>query len=165
MQRLFSPWRKPYIGRDKEAEKAKGCVFCHALSQTDGPENLIIFRGDLTFVILNRYPYTSGHLMVLPFKHAARLDELDAATRAEMMELQNKAVQVLSAVYKPEGFNLGANLGSAAGAGIEEHLHLHVVPRWTGDTNFMPAVGQTRVLPEALEETWQRVQAAWPAKS
>lgn len=165
MQRLFSPWRKPYIGRDKDAEKAKGCVFCYALTRPDSPENLIVFRGDLAFVILNRYPYTSGHLMVLPFKHAARLDSIDAATRSEMMELQNTAVQVLGTVYKPEGFNLGANLGSAAGAGIEEHLHLHIVPRWAGDTNFMSAVGQSRVLPEALEETWERVHAAWQAKS
>jgi ATP adenylyltransferase len=165
MQRLFSPWRKPYIGRDKEAEKANGCVFCHALTQPDTAENLIIFRGELAFLIINRYPYTSGHLMVLPFKHAARLDELDRSTRSEMTELQSKAVQVLTAVYKPEGFNLGANLGSAAGAGIEEHLHLHIVPRWAGDTNFMAVVGQTRVLPEALEETWERVHTTWQAKS
>jgi ATP adenylyltransferase len=161
MRRLFSPWRKPYIDRNKATEKAKGCVFCAALAMPDSPENLIVQRGELAFVILNRYPYTSGHLMVLPKQHAARLDQVDEATRAEMMELLNQAVAVLTTVYKPEGFNLGANLGAAAGAGIEEHLHLHAVPRWTGDTNFMPVVGQTRVLPELLEETWQRVQAAW----
>lgn len=99
--------------------------------------------------------------MVLPNKHAARLDEIDETTRAEMMELQTAAIGVLTRAYKPEGFNLGANLGSAAGAGIEEHLHLHIVPRWMGDTNFMPTVGQMRVLPESLDETWQLVKAAW----
>jgi ATP adenylyltransferase len=161
MRRLFSPWRMPYIGRDKAAEKAKGCVFCLALSQEDGPENLVIHRGKLAFVIVNRFPYTSGHLMVLPFQHAAKLDEIDSATRAEMMELINDSVKVLTKVYSPGGFNLGANLGQAAGAGIEEHLHLHVMPRWVGDTNFISTVGETRVLPETLEETWQRVKAAW----
>lgn len=151
----------PYIGRDKAAEKAKGCVFCLALKEKDGPENLVIHRGKLAFVIVNRFPYTSGHLMVLPFQHAAKLDEIDAATRAEMMELLNDAVKVLMGVYKPGGFNVGINLGEAAGAGIEEHLHLHVMPRWVGDTNFISTVGETRVLPETLEETWQRVKAAW----
>jgi ATP adenylyltransferase len=159
MQRLFSPWRKPYIQRDKA--KQAGCVFCLALEQADGPDNLIVQRGPRTFVILNRYPYTSGHLMALPLAHVARLDQLDAATRAELIELQTRAVAVLGAVYAPQGFNLGANLGSAAGAGIEEHLHFHIVPRWAGDTNFTATVGQTRVLPETLEETWERVRAAW----
>ncbi len=129
--------------------------------QEDGPANLILHRGQKAFVMVNRYPYTSGHLMVLPFEHVARLDQLDAPTRAEMMELQNQTVNVLVKVYTPGGFNLGANLGAAAGAGIEEHLHLHVVPRWVGDTNFTATVGQTRVLPETLDETWQRVRDAW----
>jgi len=151
----------PYIGRNKAAEKAKGCVFCRALKQEDGPGNLIVQRGQQAFVVLNRFPYTSGHLMVLPFIHVANLDEVEAATRAEMMELMTTATQVLNRVYKPEGFNLGANLGAAAGAGIEEHLHLHVLPRWAGDTNFVSTIGETRVLPESLEETWQRVKTAW----
>jgi ATP adenylyltransferase len=161
MRHLFSPWRMPYIGRNKAAEKAKGCVFCRALKQEDGPGNLIVQRGQQAFVVLNRFPYTSGHLMVLPFIHVANLDEVEAATRAEMMELMTTATQVLNRVYKPEGFNLGANLGAAAGAGIEEHLHLHVLPRWAGDTNFVSTIGETRVLPESLEETWQRVKTAW----
>lgn len=164
MQRLFSPWRMPYIGRDKAAEKAKGCVFCLAAEQPDSPDNLIVHRGKLAFVIVNRFPYTSGHLMVLPFQHAAKLEELDVDTRSEMMELMNEAVNVLTRIYHPGGYNLGANLGEAAGAGIEEHLHLHVMPRWFGDTNFMSTVGETRILPETLEETWQRVRSAWQDK-
>ncbi|MEX2161594.1 MAG: HIT domain-containing protein [Anaerolineales bacterium] len=161
MRRLFSPWRMPYIGRDKKAEKVQGCVFCRALKQEDGPENLIVHRGRKAFVIVNRFPYTSGHLMVLPFEHVAKLDEIDEAARAELIELTNQATLVLAKVYDPGGFNLGANLGAAAGAGIEEHLHLHILPRWFGDTNFVSTVGETRVLPEELEETWRRVSAAW----
>ncbi|MBX3006263.1 MAG: HIT domain-containing protein [Anaerolineales bacterium] len=159
MQRLFSPWRKPYIQRDKTMND--GCVFCQVLTQADSAETLVLHRGADAFVMLNRYPYTSGHLMVLPLAHVARLDALTPAVRAEMMELQTQAVALLEAVYAPQGFNLGANLGSAAGAGIAEHLHLHIVPRWAGDTNFTATVGQTRVLPETLEETWQRLRAAW----
>lgn len=161
MQRLFSPWRKPYLTRDKAAEKANGCVFCAAAQAKDGAENLIIHRGADAFVILNRFPYTSGHLMVLPFEHVANLGDTLPQARAEMMELVNASIEVLTRVYKPEGFNLGANLGTAAGAGIAEHLHLHVMPRWVGDTNFISTVGETRVLPETLEETWRHIKAAW----
>jgi ATP adenylyltransferase len=154
----------PYI-RAYSAMKATPheCVFCAALQQDDSPENLIVFRGERAFVTLNRFPYASGHLMVLPFEHVARLEMLDATARAEMMELVNQSTGVLQAVYAPEGFNLGANLGAAAGAGIEEHVHLHIVPRWAGDTNFMSTVGETRVLPEALEDSWRQIQAAWNA--
>ena len=160
MQRLWSPWRMSYIKEGKS--KDGSCVFCTALAQVDSPANLIVHRGQSAFVILNRYPYTSGHLMVLPYEHVQGLEQLDAATRAELMELLTTATELLRAVYAPEGFNLGANLGAAAGAGIKEHLHLHVVPRWVGDTNFMSATAETRVLPEDLAETWRRVQAAWP---
>ena len=141
--------------------KKNGCVFCAALQEEDGPDNLVAFRGQKAFVILNAFPYTSGHLMVLPYQHAPDLSNLDAATRAEMLELVTKASQVLRQIYTPEGFNIGINMGQAAGAGIEEHIHIHIVPRWMGDTNFMTAVGQTRVLPEALEETYRRVKDAW----
>lgn len=162
MQHLFSPWRKAYVERDPAAQ---ACVFCQAQAQTDGPQNLILHRGQAAFVIVNRYPYTSGHLMVLPMQHVARLDGLAPAVRAEMMELQTQAVAVLENIYAPQGFNLGANLGAAAGAGIAEHLHLHIVPRWAGDTNFTATVGHTRVLPETLEETWQRLHGAWEAST
>lgn len=147
-----------YIEEEKNND---GCVFCDALEQPDSVENLIVHRGDHAFLILNRYPYTSGHLMVLPFSHAPTLLDLDADTRAEMMEIMNKSTLVLNGIYQPQGFNLGANIGEAAGAGIEEHVHLHIVPRWKGDTNFMSSLGHTRVLPEELEETYRRVREAW----
>lgn len=158
MNHLWSPWRMEYINNH---DKVEGCVFCNAMKSTDSQENLIVTRGKLAFVILNRYPYTSGHLMVVPYAHYPVLDELDAAIRSEMMELANQAILVLQRIYHPQGFNLGMNIGSVAGAGIAEHVHLHIVPRWGGDTNFMSAVADTRVLPESLEETYQRVCEGW----
>ena len=145
--------------------KKQGCVFCSALQQPDGPENGIIYRGKHAFVILNTYPYTSGHTMVLPYRHARDLSELDEVTRAEMIELVTTVSEVLEKVYQAGGVNIGINMGAAAGAGIEEHIHIHIVPRWEGDTNFMTAVGDTRVLPEALDETYRRVKNAWQPDS
>jgi ATP adenylyltransferase len=158
MKYLWSPWRMAYI---QKHNKEEGCVFCEALGMTDGPDNLILYRGKESFVILNRYPYTSGHLMVVPYKHDASLEGLEAGTRAELMELAARIMMVLSKEYHAQGFNMGINVGEAAGAGIIEHVHLHVVPRWTGDTNFMSSLGETRVLPETLEETYQRLKKAW----
>jgi ATP adenylyltransferase len=157
MKRLWTPWRMEYI----RSRKPKGCVFCKALKNEDGPDNLIVTRGKTAFVTLNRYPYTSGHIMVLPFKHVRYLTDLDPETRSEMMELATKGTQVLAKVYNPQGFNVGINLGEAAGAGIEEHIHMHVVPRWVGDSNFMVAVGETRMLPEDILESYRRIKAAW----
>ncbi len=157
MNYLWSPWRMIYL---EEHEKIEGCVFCAAQSQTDGPGNLIAYRGRQAFVILNLYPYTSGHLMVVPFDHKATLEELDAATRAEMMELSTRCMSVLRELYHPQGFNMGVNIGEAAGAGVIGHVHIHIVPRWVGDTNFMSATAGTRVLPEMLEDTYQRVRQA-----
>lgn len=154
MNHLWSPWRMKYI---ENHEKENGCVFCIAQAKTDSAENLIAFRGKLAYVILNRYPYTSGHLMVIPFEHKPNLEELDSETRAEMMELASRCTSVLRAVYRTESFNMGINIGEAAGAGVLGHVHIHIVPRWAGDTNFMSATGGTRVLPEALEDTYRRV--------
>ncbi len=143
------------------AEKEAGCVFCNAITLDDGPGNGILYRGENAFVILNTFPYTNGHVMVLPYAHVPDLNDLDATIRAEMFELVNRVSLTLRKVYNPQGFNIGINMGEAAGAGIEEHIHIHVVPRWHGDTNFMTAVGGTRVVPESLEETYRRVREAW----
>lgn len=149
-----------YINSDKNHDT---CVFCHATTSSDDRQNLVVYRGKFSFVILNRYPYTSGHVMVVPYQHQPSLELLDGGTRAEMMELASRSIQVLQAVYRPQGFNLGINIGAAAGAGILEHVHFHVVPRWVGDTNFMSAVADTRVLPEALEDSFQRIFETWEA--
>ncbi len=158
MKYIWSPWRMEYIQSNKNEE---GCAFCIEMARPDGPENLIVFRGQRVFLILNRFPYTSGHLMVVPFQHESTLMTLDDETRAEMIQVTNQGIQTLRAVYNPQGFNVGINIGEAAGAGITEHIHMHIVPRWTGDTNFMSSLGSTRVLPETLEETYRRVRDAW----
>jgi ATP adenylyltransferase len=141
--------------------KEDGCIFCNAQEKEDSAENLIAFRGERAYVILNRYPYTSGHLMVVPFAHQAHLEDLNPQTRAEMMELTTHCITVLRKVYHPEAFNIGANIGESAGAGVKSHVHIHIVPRWGGDTNFMTVVGDVRVLPESLERTYQRVRNAF----
>ncbi len=142
-------------------EKKNGCVFCDELEKNDGPDNLIIFRGQCSFVILNRYPYTSGHLMVVPYIHKAVLEALNQEIRSELIELSTLSMQVLRKAYQPQGFNLGVNIGKVAGAGVLEHVHMHVVPRWGGDSNFMTSLANTRVLPELLRDTYRRVQETW----
>ena len=158
MDYIWSPWRMDYI---MHHEHLANCIFCAALVQEDGFQNLILQRGKLAYVILNRFPYTSGHLMVVSKVHEASFEAVDQDTRSEVMELLNMSVQVLRDVYTPEGFNIGANIGVAAGAGIADHMHFHVVPRWLGDTNFMSTTAATRVLPEDLSETYQRLRASW----
>ena len=158
MKRIWSPWRMKYI---ENHEKQEGCIFCNALARADNAENLIIKRGELAFVILNLYPYTSGHIMVAPMAHQPSLEFLDTDSRSEMMELVSQSIEVLKQIYKPHAFNVGANIGEAAGAGEPGHVHLHIVPRWTGDTNFMATLGETRVLPEALEDTYRRIKAGF----
>ena len=155
MKYLWTPWRMAYIQHHK---KDDGCVFCLAQNKTDSSENLITSRGKLAYVILNRYPYTSGHLMVVPFAHQPSLEDLDRETRIEIIELTSQCMTVLKNVYQPKGFNLGANIGEAAGAGVIGHVHIHIVPRWAGDTNFMSTLGEVRVLPEKLEDTYKRVR-------
>ncbi|HXE31757.1 MAG TPA: HIT domain-containing protein [Terriglobales bacterium] len=159
MDYLFSPWRYRYLAEARAG--AEGCVLCAQLQAADDAANLVVFRGARTAVMLNLYPYTSGHLMVLPLAHCASLRECGPATRGDMMELAARAEIVLEREYHPQGFNVGMNLGAAAGAGIAGHLHLHVVPRWTGDANFMTVVGETRVLPEELATTYARLRAAF----
>ena len=144
-----------------EHSKVEGCIFCLARDMQDGAENLVAYRSERSYVILNRYPYTSGHLMVVPMEHKPNLEELDPATRAEMMELTTRCMTVLRKLYRPPAFNMGANIGEAAGAGVKAHVHIHIVPRWAGDTNFMSTVGETRVLPELLEDTYLRVLKAF----
>jgi len=158
MKRIWSPWRMEYI---ENHEKQEGCIFCNALARTDNEENLIIKRGKLAFVILNLYPYTSGHIMVAPMAHQPSLEFLDPDSRAEVMELVSQSIVVLKKIYKPQAFNVGANIGEAAGAGEPGHVHLHIVPRWAGDTNFMSTLSETRVLPEALEQTYKRIKAGF----
>lgn len=162
MKHIWSPWRLRYMVKN---EKHPGCVFCNALKQQDGLENLIVARGKLSFVILNLFPYTTGHLMVLPLEHSATLEDLSSETRFELMEQTNYAMKILRNVYHPQGFNVGINIGEAAGAGIVDHIHIHVIPRWSGDTNFLSTAGETRMIPESLPDTYQRIQQAWnPAK-
>jgi len=159
MDHLWSPWRMEYI--ESNNNKEAGCVFCNAQARTDSAENLIAHRGERAYVILNRFPYTSGHLMVNPFEHKPNLEELDSATRAEMIELTSRSTTVLKNIYKSQGFNIGVNIGEAGGAGVLGHVHIHIVPRWKGDTNFISTIGGTRVLPEALDVTYMRVKAAF----
>lgn len=158
MKHIWSPWRMEYI---ENHGKEDGCVFCRALTLVDGPQNLIAHRGSRAYVILNRYPYTSGHVMIVPHRHQATLEVLSPVERAEMMELTSRAMAVLRQVYQTRAFNVGMNVGEAAGAGIKEHVHIHVVPRWVGDTNFMSTLASTRVLPETLDQTWNRISSGF----
>lgn len=145
---------------EKEAHPDQ-CPFCLALEERFQEEAHLVFRGKKAFVILNRYPYTTGHLLILPIEHQEQLSQLERDTRTELMELVNHALEVLQEVYQPQGYNVGLNMGIAAGAGIPKHLHWHVVPRWSGDTNYMTVAGGVRVLPELLEDTLQKVRTAW----
>jgi ATP adenylyltransferase len=156
VDRLWTPWRGAYIeGAD---DQATDCFLCRDAADTRRDrENLVLLRASAVFVLLNRYPYNSGHLMVAPYAHTGDLQALDARTAAEMMRVTQRAVGALQRVYVPDGFNTGMNLGKSAGAGVPDHLHMHVVPRWSGDTNFMPVIGETKVLPESLDQTYERL--------
>ena len=164
MNNLWAPWPMTYLQSNREpaASGPDACIFCDKPKANDDEGNLIVHRGAACFVILNLYPYNNGHLMVVPYAHVATLEDLAVEPAAEMMTLAQTAVRVLRGMYQPQGFNLGINLGASAGAGIAAHVHLHVVPRWSGDTNFMTVTGDTRVIPEDLRETWRRMRAAWP---
>ncbi len=152
-----------YLRSENPSGNQSGCIFCQKPAEHQDAENLIVHRGQLAFVILNRYPYNNGHMMVVPYQHASTLEELDAPALSELMQLAIQALGVLRAMYQPQAFNLGVNIGAAAGAGIADHVHMHVVPRWAGDSNFMTTVAGTRVIPEDLNDTYQLALQHWPA--
>jgi ATP adenylyltransferase len=157
MDYLWTPWRYRYIA---DASKAEGCIFCDALAAKDDSKTHIVFRGAKNFVLLNRFPYTTGHVMVVPYAHVAEFSAADLETLAEMMSIAQRVQSALEKTYHPQGYNLGMNLGRAAGAGVVGHLHLHVLPRWAGDANFMTVVGETRVEPEDLSTTFEKLRKA-----
>lgn len=157
MDYLWTPWRYRYIA---DASKDDRCIFCDAVSANDDPKTLIVFRGQKNFIILNRFPYTSGHVMVVPYDHVADLSAADPAALSEMMQLSQRVQAALERTYHPQGYNLGMNLGRAAGAGVTGHLHMHVLPRWSGDANFMTVVSETRVEPEELSTTYEKLRKA-----
>jgi ATP adenylyltransferase len=157
MDYLWTPWRYRYIA---DAAKDDRCIFCDALAAKDDSKTHIVFRGEKNFIILNRYPYTSGHVMIVPYAHVADLSAADPGTLAEMMTIAQRVQSALERAYHPQGYNLGMNLGRSAGAGVTGHLHLHVLPRWAGDANFMTVVGETRVEPEDLSTTDEKLRKA-----
>jgi ATP adenylyltransferase len=161
MDHLWSPWRYQYV---TTAGQAQDCIFCTLPAENRDPENYIVYLGRLNFVILNRYPYTSGHLMVVPYEHAPLLAEVAEETLMEMILLARRAETHVRANYNPDGLNMGINIGRAAGAGVAGHIHMHVLPRWVADANFMTSVGETRVLPEDLDMTYAKLSRAWGQK-
>jgi ATP adenylyltransferase len=158
MEHLWTPWRSTYVN---ETRDRAGCVFCHAGGSTRDEEALVVHRSGLNFVILNRYPYTNGHLMIAPYLHISRLQQMEDGAAEEMMRLARLAERIIEETYRPQGINIGMNLGAAAGAGIEQHIHLHVLPRWFADANFMTSVCDTRIIPEELAITFSKLSQAF----
>ncbi len=156
MENLWAPWRGKYV---QKVDKFKGCFLCHYLKVKDGRKSLILYRTKHSFVILNRYPYNNGHLMIASTKHTGDLVDLNDEEIREIFLLVRKIISILKKVYHPHGFNIGLNLGRCAGAGVVDHLHIHIVPRWEGDTNYMPVVGATKIIPESLEESYRRIKS------
>jgi ATP adenylyltransferase len=155
MQHVWSPWRFDYVST---AAKQTGCIFCAAVENAQQPESLIVYRAQHNFILLNRYPYNNGHLMVAPYKHLSNPEDALAEEVEEMMRLTQRAIRALREVYHPDGFNIGMNLGRYAGAGVEDHYHMHVVPRWEGDTSFMATLAETRVIPEDFATTLAKLK-------
>jgi ATP adenylyltransferase len=172
LENLWAGWRSDYIVQATARERQGGggavddatqCVFCRlAASGPPSSENLVVWRGERTFVVLNAYPYASGHVLVLPLRHVGGLGELDEAESLELWTATRLAVAAIEGAYDPDGMNMGANLGRAGGAGIPHHVHIHALPRWSGDTNFMTTIGGARVMPETLEVVWEKLTNAWP---
>jgi ATP adenylyltransferase len=160
VERIWAPWRLSYV-KDASKDKESQCIFCAALKAEDDEANLIVRRGERAFVILNKFPYTNGHLMVAPYEHVAELQALDEETLSEIMTLAQRGMGALETSYSPHGYNVGFNQGRVAGAGVEHHIHMHVVPRWGGDTNFMPVLGDTRVMNQTLQDSYETVKGAF----
>jgi len=156
MKHLFAPWRMEYIGGQKD----EGCFLCNFPRKNRDDENLILFRGTNSFIIMNRFPYNPGHIMIAPYKHIDSIDKLDKDEIYEIIDLCNCSVKAIKECMRPDGFNIGMNLGKTAGAGVADHIHLHIVPRWDGDINFMPVLADTKVIPEALEKTYKKLKEA-----
>lgn len=154
MERIWAPWRVPYI----RLQKPQGCIFCGKPGENNDAANYILYRGDLNFIIMNLFPYNPGHLMVVPYRHIGKLEDMTAGERNEHYELVSRSVGVLRNVAGSESFNIGMNLGRVAGAGIDDHIHTHIVPRWNGDNNFMPVIGETRVISESLDDIYNRLK-------
>lgn len=161
LDRLWADWRSSYVS-GLDAGKDAGCVICNLVNATDDAEALVLERTDATITVMNLYPYGSGHLMVAPIRHAAAYDDLSDDENVAVARAQLRALQAVRAAYNPEGVNIGANLGRAAGAGVPGHLHVHVLPRWLGDTNFMTSVAEVRVLPESLRTGYDKLKSVWP---
>ena len=159
LQRLWTPWRMEYILSDKDDKQAERCVFCTKLAENRDAENYVVWRGAHCAVVLNLYPYNNGHLMVVPYAHVSSLEDLPAEEQVEMMLTVSKSLGMLRQAMRPQGFNIGVNIGKAAGAGIESHVHIHIVPRWVGDTNFMPVLAETCTIPEWLDDTYANLKA------
>ena len=158
-RRLWAPWRLEYI----KGPKPDGCILCEKPAEGDDEATYVVHRGENCFVILNAFPYNNGHLMIAPYEHTGALEALPDATVLELMQLTRRGIEALAAVYGPEGFNIGINQGKVAGAGVEDHIHQHVVPRWGADTNFMPVIANTRVLPQSLDASYDDVTSNWGA--
>lgn len=155
MERIWAPWRMQYI---EVADRKDGCIFCDFPADTRDEENRLLHRGARGFILLNAFPYSNGHLMVAPYRHTADLNELTSEELLDTMQLVRTCVNLLKAAFRPDGFNIGANMGRVAGAGIADHIHFHVVPRWSGDTNFMPVIADARVIPEALDSVYRKLK-------
>ncbi|MCK4893859.1 MAG: HIT domain-containing protein [Calditrichia bacterium] len=156
MENLWAPWRMEYISKEKEGN-SEPCIFCHCIKQKTDRKNLILYRGQEAFIIMNRYPYNNGHVMVVPYRHTGAITDLQSHENDELFQIIRLTIYALDEVMKPHGYNIGMNLGRVAGAGIEDHLHYHVVPRWNGDTNFMPVLTDTKVISEALDKSYHKL--------
>lgn len=158
LESLWAPWRMDFI---RKVDEGGGCFLCRAATEKEDQRNLVVRRGESCFCVLNRYPYNNGHLLIAPYRHEAALEHLTPAERAEVMDMTVEAKQALDRLVAPHGYNMGINLGRVAGAGLAEHVHLHIVPRWSGDTNFITTVGSAKVIPQALDEMWQLLAEEW----